>query len=178
MRNILRIGLSVVGVILIINVIEGIDSFVSSLLDYFGKKSFQQYSYTKAPSLLQLVFSTTGIFLKLITGLVLIIKPNVINRFYIPNAYEESENNLPILLVWSFLYCFSVYLIVIGITNLIQIIIWYLQLTSRVKEDIYLEYQYLKVIPEIVKIIIGYYMNKYFKEKLYSGQFKNNHDIM
>lgn len=51
MRNIIKIGLSVVGVLLIINAIEGVDNFVSSLLDYFEKKSFEQYSYTKSPSL-------------------------------------------------------------------------------------------------------------------------------
>ena len=73
----------------------------------------------------------------------------------------------------SFLYCFSVYLIVIGIIDLIQTVIRYFQFTSRGNESAYIKYRYLNIIPKIVQIAIGYYMNKYFREKLYSKQFKN-----
>ncbi|GAA3514709.1 hypothetical protein GCM10022393_30830 [Aquimarina addita] len=180
MRNVLKIGILIIGIVLILNALKDANGLILSLLKHLDQNSFGDavYLYTKEPSSLKFVLSFIGLFLKMVIGLILLFKPSILNKFYIPNGYEETQYNLPILLIWSFIYCLGIYLIIDGTIDLMQTAVRYFQYTSKAKENIYFKNSFLSFIPEIIKIAIGYLMYKNFQKRIYSGEFKNEHNTM
>ena len=180
MRNIIRIGILIIGIVLLVNGIRHLDDFIIALLKELDRMSFGDAVYltSKDPSFFKLFISFIGLFLKLIVGFVLLIKPNILNRFYIPSTHNTiTENNLHLFLTWSFIYCFGIYLLIDGIILLINGLIRYFIYASEARDIPYFKNFFLTIIPHVFKIIIGFILYKYFSNKIYSKELSNKSEI-
>lgn len=168
MKNIIKIGITIIGILLVINFIENLDSLISEYVNYLEMKKMDGYTYSKQPKLLDFILSFIGVFLKLIFGLFLIIKPSLFTNIYIPDNIESNEEKWALKLILSFIYCLAIYLIVFGIIEVIEVIVREFQFTEKARNNYeFVRYSWTSVIPKCFSIIIGYILYKSFNEKLF-----------
>lgn len=168
MKDLIKIGATIIGVALLINSISGIENFLESYAKYLELKSMENYTYSKSASPFKFASKFIHLFLYIIIGLILTFKPSVLTNFYLPSKYQENENQLPYKLVISFIYCFGIFLMITGGIYALQQVINQIQYTDQAMINKYFQYSWLSIIPNIVKIIIGFLMYKFFSNEIYS----------
>jgi hypothetical protein len=167
MKNIIKIGVLLVGIFLIISAFSEVDHIVKDLVRYKMDKSMGTTSLNhKSLYLYELLLKYLDHFIKLIVGLILVFNPNILSKFYIPSKYEETDDNIHLLFILSFIYGFGIYLMIDGIINLTHLIINSLIFTFRTG-DSFIDIYSLALIPPIIQIGIGYLLFKYFQKKIY-----------
>lgn len=168
MKETIKLGIMIVGIILIINSLNGLDGIIKKILYYLNSKRMETYMHG-SQSLLSIFLYAVGNLLKLIAGVIFILKPGIVsNRVFIATKIEEKEE-IPFKTILSFLFCFGIYLMVVGSIDLISAIIHKIQLTKEAEHVAkFLRFDWLTGIIDIFKISIGYLLYKRFNYLLYS----------
>lgn len=159
MKEIIKIGVSVVGVILLIQSFNDIQNFITTILDYLDGTH---------KSSLSLGFSLFIVLLKIISGLILTIRPTIVSNVYVPQKVDSLDNT-PYKLVITFIFCFGIYLIITASINTINLIISQFQFVDGLKSrSSYFKYWWLDFVKYGVQIAVGYSLYKRFLEEIYS----------
>lgn len=162
MKQILKIGITIVGVILLYQSFSDIENLITTILSHI--EGVKVYSQSKGN--LTLGFSLFILLLKIVSGLVLVIKPSILSNVYFPEKVEALDNT-SYKLVITFIFCFGIYLMITGAINTINLAISRVQFLDGLKESAYYKYWWLDFIKHGVKIAIGYSLYKRFLEEIY-----------
>lgn len=160
MRSILKIGISIVGVLLLIKVFD-------NLYNVFSIQALGRNNFDRGLQRADYIITTIGTILQFITGLIFLLKPSVISNLYIPKNHQDLNTDIPQKIFISFFCCFGVYLMVNGSLSVINSLIF--EIKELITKNT-ISIGWYAMIPALIKTGIGYFLYGRFKDELYKKE--------
>lgn len=162
MKQILKIGVSIIGIILLMHSLNDTERFIRLLMNLKESSSIMGRDYSGYYQ----GFSVVTLILKFIAGLVFVLKPSIITNIYIPQKVEDNDNTTYKLVI-SFIFCFGVYLMVTGGISSIRVLISQFVLSFSNTGGSLTSFRWVDLVFYIIKIVIGYTLYKNFFKEIY-----------